>query len=387
MTLYPLKVLKTLKHTLTVQKLAWTVFSILFVVSLKTLSQESSKACVTKETLRTGFHYIKKDQFLKFKKLIEDCPQLALHSPSHSRTTFLTIVAGRGKLEWFRFLAPYSDIFAENNSFRTAFSMAASWNQIPILNFIKEHYPEAVILEKKDSNGETPLINAAFRGQKEAVLWLLKEGADPNAQDHEGFNPLQSAITANKDYSPFLHITDLNHQNHKGWTVLSMAIFFKNQQAFKDLIDIKSLRLNLRNELGNTPLLEASSVDDVFYVKALLEKGAHLDQTFNKKGETELIRSIVFSAYNVTKWLVLKAGADINLQNQKTGASPLIEAMRNNNKEAFKLLVAQENINLRLKTKNDTTAEDVALFLSYGGDSFFYECLKNIPECRKEQNF
>ena len=39
-------------------------------------------------------------------------------------------------------------------------------------------------------NGETPLHDAAYGGQKEIVELLIAEGADVHAKDHEGRTPL-----------------------------------------------------------------------------------------------------------------------------------------------------------------------------------------------------
>ena len=43
-------------------------------------------------------------------------------------------------------------------------------------------------------NGETPLHDAAYGGQKEIVELLIAEGADVNAKDRDGETPLDGAI-------------------------------------------------------------------------------------------------------------------------------------------------------------------------------------------------
>ena len=43
-------------------------------------------------------------------------------------------------------------------------------------------------------NGETPLHDAAYGGQKEIVELLIAEGADVNAKDRGGETPLDGAI-------------------------------------------------------------------------------------------------------------------------------------------------------------------------------------------------
>ena len=43
-------------------------------------------------------------------------------------------------------------------------------------------------------NGETPLHDAAYGGQKEIVELLIAEGADVNAKKEDGYTPLDEAI-------------------------------------------------------------------------------------------------------------------------------------------------------------------------------------------------
>lgn len=49
----------------------------------------------------------------------------------------------------------------------------------------------------KDSDtGSTPLIIAASRGQKQALMWLVEHGADVNAQNHQGMTALHNLVMA-----------------------------------------------------------------------------------------------------------------------------------------------------------------------------------------------
>jgi len=50
----------------------------------------------------------------------------------------------------------------------------------------------------KDDDGDTPLIHAAFGGNKEVAELLLANGADVNAKDRGGDTPLDSAIFIRK---------------------------------------------------------------------------------------------------------------------------------------------------------------------------------------------
>jgi ankyrin repeat protein len=48
-------------------------------------------------------------------------------------------------------------------------------------------------VDRAKSNGDTPMLNAAFLGRANAVKALLAAGADPNIRDKDGKNSLEVA--------------------------------------------------------------------------------------------------------------------------------------------------------------------------------------------------
>lgn len=63
---------------------------------------------------------------------------------------------------------------------------------------------DAKLLHHKDRNGWQPIHEAARAGQKEAIAFLLEEGADINARTHygKGNTPLNLAINALSEKHP-----------------------------------------------------------------------------------------------------------------------------------------------------------------------------------------
>lgn len=49
-------------------------------------------------------------------------------------------------------------------------------------------------VDVKDVNGQTPLIAACMKGNKNIAKILLDAGADPNAKDEQNLSPLLAAV-------------------------------------------------------------------------------------------------------------------------------------------------------------------------------------------------
>ncbi|MDG1436402.1 MAG: ankyrin repeat domain-containing protein [Rickettsiaceae bacterium] len=56
-----------------------------------------------------------------------------------------------------------------------------------------------VDIEKKDINGNTPLMDAVSKGNLDAIDFLLSKNADIDAKNHEGITPLMRAASGRKE--------------------------------------------------------------------------------------------------------------------------------------------------------------------------------------------
>ena len=64
---------------------------------------------------------------------------------------------------------------------------------------VKQHLADGADVNAKDAGGGTPILDAAYSGQKEIVELLIAEGADVNVKDEKktGFTSLDIAIKFN----------------------------------------------------------------------------------------------------------------------------------------------------------------------------------------------
>src|SRR6185369_17127917 len=128
------------------------------------------------------------------------------------------------------------------------------------------------------SEGATPLLVAAMRGQVPTALFLLEHGADPNASD-SGMTPLHWAAatwengTANPVYGfdePMAGIPDRQAKLQLVRALLAHGANPNSRMAKPK----PSFAGGFADAAGATPFLLASSVDDLEVMRLLLSAGA-----------------------------------------------------------------------------------------------------------------
>lgn len=172
------------------------------------------------------------------------------------------------------------------------------------------------------------LLQAAQRGDREAALKLLQEGADINARDAQGRTPVMIAtyqhntemvrelIQAGAD----INIRDYNKENPllhagaQGWLdILTLAI-----EAHADT--------SLTNRFGGISIIPASERGHVEVVRELLTRTDINVNHINNLGWTALLEAIVLSdggqAHQHIVQLLIDHGADVNIPD-KDGVTPL----------------------------------------------------------------
>lgn len=184
----------------------------------------------------------------------------------------------------------------------------------------------------KNKLNTTPLLEAAFNANTEAIKALLDAGADPNTAGSDGQTPLMviargSNVAAAKlllDKGANPNAKEAQHQqtalmwaasNNQG----PMARLLVERGADVDAktsIDMMTPlvsgepRAQPRSPGGMTPLMFASREGCMECVKAMLERGAKIDQP-DPEGVTPLLWAIWNTRFDVAKYLIEK-GANVN---------------------------------------------------------------------------
>jgi len=164
-------------------------------------------------------------------------------------------------------------------------------------------------IETRDAAGRTPLIVAAFASHDEAVIALIKAGADPNALDNEKYDIVTIAAVAND--------------------VPLLKLALKNGGSAK----------NITSPYVGTALIAAAHLGHVEVVKTLIKAGAPLDHV-NNLGWTALIEAIVLgdggSNHVACARALIAAGADKTIKD-RNGKTPLQLAKERGFKQMIEL--------------------------------------------------
>jgi ankyrin repeat protein len=157
----------------------------------------------------------------------------------------------------------------------------------------------------RNGRGDTPLILASRNRHSGLVQFLLSEGADPNAFNLDGDTALIVAA------------------GHRG-----------NSAVLRMLISAGG-KIDDRNKMGRTALIEAASIGDIENVTFLLQYSPDLD-VVTEEAETALTFAVVNEYLEVTEAL-LRAGANARWTDAK-GWSALTYANQSGNKKIINLL-------------------------------------------------
>jgi ankyrin repeat protein len=198
---------------------------------------------------------------------------------------------------------------------------------------------------KKDAHTlNVQLIQATQRGEREAALKLLHEGADINVRDAQGRTPAMIAtyqhhtemVRALLQAGADVNIRDnqqenpLLHAGAQGWLdILKLAI-----EAHADT--------SLTNRFGGISIIPASERGHVEVVRELLTRTDINVNHINNLGWTALLEAIVLSdggkAHQHIIQLLIDHRADVNLPD-KDGVTPLQHARKRGFTEIERMLL------------------------------------------------
>ena len=192
-----------------------------------------------------------------------------------------------------------------------------------------------------------PLIGAADRGDTAAVLQLIADGSDINAQDARGRTPIMAATHANRVETVGALIAagaDINIRDD----LKDNPFLYAGAEGLLDILRLliaAGPNTRITNRFGGTALIPAAERGHVAVVEALL---THTDvdvNHINNLGWTALLEAVVLSdggpRHQQIVRLLLDHDADITIAD-KDGVTPLQHAHKRGFAEIARILAQAE---------------------------------------------
>ncbi|MDD9901901.1 MAG: ankyrin repeat domain-containing protein [Alphaproteobacteria bacterium] len=143
----------------------------------------------------------------------------------------------------------------------------------------------------KNIKRSEPVLNIAIRtGQCDVADMMIQKGADVNAFCESKITPLMQACINGHDRIARTLVeygADVNAKNFSDYTALMWAIDKGHNGIVAFLADHEKMDIDARDDGGDTALMVAAFVCNLFAVKPLVEKGVDVEAV-NHDGDTAL---------------------------------------------------------------------------------------------------
>lgn len=229
---------------------------------------------------------------------------------------------------------------------------------------------KGLAVDCRDGLGCTPLH---FAKEPEVVEFLIKNGADVNAQSHRGFTPLSRTIvysigrrwpdgrTLTKFKILLKNGAVLRLADHKGRTPLHYAARCEMLAFIKGLLR-EGADVHARDEHGHTPLHCATTENNrVDRIRLLLDSGADVHATDNE-GKTPLFGMARLRKAGLEE--LIRHGGDVNARDAK--GNTLLHTMvrmplyKSTERDSIIPLLVDNGIDIGAKNNDSKTVFEVA---------------------------
>jgi len=116
--------------------------------------------------------------------------------------------------------------------------------------------------------------------------------------------------------------------------------------------------IDLKNEIGKTPLHIAAFFGHIDIVRFLVENGADINKEIESSGQTALYMAVLQNHYQIIRYLI-KNGAFVNVTDKITGKTLLHIAAKKGDVQMTGILISAK-INVLINNKRGMTARDIA---------------------------
>ncbi len=182
-------------------------------------------------------------------------------------------------------------------------------------------------VNKRDGNGNTPLILASKHGDFAIVKKLVIRGANIKTKNNDGYNALLALSNYTMKYSP---VAEKGKQKSE-----PIPIATEGHLRTAEYLIQNGANVNEMTNDGNTALILAADLNKVKLVELLLSKGADVNAR-NQQGDSALIVAST-KGYRELVCPLIRKGANTDMQDNQ-GKTALLYAKQYDRQEIIQLL-------------------------------------------------
>ncbi|KAI8663493.1 hypothetical protein NCS57_00950500 [Fusarium keratoplasticum] len=227
------------------------------------------------------------------------------------------------------------DIDCKNTDGQTPLSQAALGGYETVVRLLINH---GAAVKEPDKEGRTALWWATWGGHEAVVQLLVDQGADVKEPDKDRRTPLLQAAWAGNEAVVRLLLEKggaIDAPDKEGRTPLLQAAW-KGHESIVRLLLEKGAAIDAPDKERRTPLSQAAWAGNEAVVRLLLGGGAHTE-TADKRGRTPLSWAAE-NGHEAVVRLLLEKGAAIDVPD-KEGRTPLSQAAWAGNEAVVRLLL------------------------------------------------
>lgn len=317
------------------------------------------------------FAAVKRNDMAAFEAIL--CSGVDINECGANENTIFMVACARGRYSIAESLLNQYDvnIFASNNSGRTAFMLAAMHGHVDILKLIlgREEEDGEIDMKQTDYDGYTAMMLAVYEGQLAVAEYLLSSTEiDLCLTDPDGRSLL--TIAATRGHPAIVRLLLENGAEFdaevlfsavtEGQTEVVDVLSTCAKDAFDELINE-----SCSSDDGSTALMLAAGEGHERIVQFLLLRS---DIDINKAddiGDRALMRACGGGFDSIVRLFLARPEIDINL-NTKEGMTALMAAAQEGRDEVVKLLLAHPDIDAFRKDESDD--KDDALTMAFCAD-------------------
>ena len=207
-------------------------------------------------------------------------------------------------------------------------------------------------------NSKLKLLEALYRGGFN--LSTCKSSSGRNLTMEAVINNSSSDIL---DFLLNKNINGVDAKDKYGWTALMHSNGYENLTM---LINAGA-NVNALNNKGQTALILAAQLNDIYKVRRLIDSGADVSRK-----DSDGCDALLYTSKSDCLKLLINAGANVNALNNK-GQTALILAAQRNDANSIRLLI-ESGVNVSCKDSYDCDA------IFYTGNEYNEQCLRLLAE-------